>query len=136
MFPISSEKHETGKKTTGVLKKTYFAVIFICLTAVLLFAIFPEFIIRTLFDARYLSIANILVYSGISFSFLSLLNTHILYKISVDCLKIKHILFLTLLMLLQFFVLTWIHSSVESFSLLFMTSNIVIFIASILFIRK
>lgn len=135
MFPISSEKYETGEKSRGLIKKTYFAIIFICITAVLILAIFPELIIKILFDVRYLNVANILVYIGIGFSFLSLLNTHILYKISVDKLGMKHIFILAILMVLQFFVLLFVHSSIESFSILFMISNIVIFIASILFIR-
>ncbi|MBS3075884.1 oligosaccharide flippase family protein [Candidatus Pacearchaeota archaeon] len=136
MFPISSEKYETGKKSRGVMTKTYFAVIFICITAVFILATFPEFIIKILFDARYLDVANILSYIGIGFSFFSLLNIHILHKISVDKLRMRHVFILAILMVLQFFVLLFVHSSLESFSILFMISNIIIFIASILFIQK
>jgi O-antigen/teichoic acid export membrane protein len=136
MFPISSEKYETGKKSRGVIRKTYIAVGLMCFTAVLVFFFFPNLVIGILFGANYLSIANILVYVGIAFSFLSMLNIFVLYRISISNFKMIHAFILSILLILQVLALVYFTSDLKSFSISFMTSSIIIFIASILFIRR
>ncbi len=136
MFPISSEKYENGEKTKEIVKKTYFAVSFLCIIILSIFSISPEFIIKILFGAKYLSVINILVYIGVAFSFLSLLNVFLLYKISVNSFRAKHAVFLAIFFILQSLIFIYFSSSLESFSISFMISTIIIFIGSIILIRK
>lgn len=136
MFPISSEKYESGEKTRGVIKRTFFAAALICSSALLILRIFPEFLINILFGKGYSSIASILIYVGIAFSFLSFLNIFILYKISIGKIRLEHIIILSMFLILQILIMFYFNSSLESFSIAFMVSTITIFIASILFIRR
>ncbi|MEK6859933.1 MAG: oligosaccharide flippase family protein [Nanoarchaeota archaeon] len=136
MFPISSEKYEIGEKTRGVIKKTFFAVLLICFSALLILGIFPELLINILFGKGYLSITGILIYVGIGFSFLSFLNIFILYKISIGKIRFKHIIILAMFLIFQILIMSYFNSNLESFSIAFMVSTIIIFIASIVFIRR
>ncbi|VVB78767.1 Polysaccharide biosynthesis protein [uncultured archaeon] len=136
MFPISSEKYESGGKSRGVIKKTYLAVGFMCICALLIFGFFPELIIKILFGARYLGAANILIYVATAFSVLSLLNIFILYKISINKFRLVHSIILALLFILELLVMFYTNSSLELFSISFMISTIIIFIASVILIRK
>ncbi len=136
MFPISSEKYEAGEKSRGVIKKTYIAVFLMSFVSVLVFFFFPDLVIGILFGANYMSVANILVYVGIAFSFLSMLNIFVLYKISISKFRLFHAFILAILLIFQICTLVSFSSDLKSFSISFMISSILIFIASILFIKK
>jgi len=135
MFPITSEKFATGNKTRGVIKKTSIAIFLLCFLAVILFAFFPELIIKILFGNQYLSFAKILIYIGIAFSFISFLNIFVLYKISIDKFKLEHILFLLIFFITQVIILFLIHSTIQEFSIAFMFSTIISFIGSLILIK-
>jgi O-antigen/teichoic acid export membrane protein len=136
MFPISSEKYEAGEKSRGVIKKTYIVAILMSFIAILVFFFFPNLVIGILFGANYLSVANILVYVGIAFSFLSMLNIFVLYKISISKFRLFHAFILSIFLIFQICTLVYFSSDLKSFSISFMISSILIFIASILFIKK
>jgi len=136
MFPISSEKFEKGTRTRGVIKKTFFSIFLICSFVIILLIIYPETIIKILFGSQYLSIAGILVYVGIAFSFISFLNTLILYRISTNKFKIKHLTFMFIFLVAQLVLLFMIHKTIEEFSLTFMFSTIIMFIGNLILIRK
>ena len=135
MFPITSEKFATGNKTRGVIKKTSIVIFLLCFLAVILFAFFPELIIKTLFGNQYLSFARILIYIGIAFSFISFLNILVLYKISIDKFKLEHVLFLLIFFITQVIILFLIHSTIQEFSIAFMFSTIISFIGSLILIK-
>lgn len=135
MFPISSEKFVSGNKTKKLLKKTFIAVFLLCALAITLFTFFPELIIKILFGDQYLSLAGILVYIGIAFSFISFLNIFILYKISVDKFKLKQIMFLFIFLVTQITILFLIHSTIQEYSIALMFSTIITFIGSLILIK-
>jgi len=136
MFPISSEKFLNKEKTHNVIKKTILGIITLCAIALIIIALSPEWVIKTLFGAQYLSISNILLYIGVAFSFISFLNTFILYKISVNSLKIKHVIYLALLLVIQIVAFNLFHKTIEQFSITFMLFSICAFIFAPIVIRK
>ncbi|MFA5173802.1 MAG: oligosaccharide flippase family protein [Candidatus Pacearchaeota archaeon] len=136
MFPISSERFETGTKTKSIIKKSIILVSGLCLTAVLLFYFFPQIIISILFGMRYTSVGYLLVYVGIAFSFLSLLNLFILYKISINTFKIKHLFVLGLFLVMQVAILINLHQTIQDFSISFMFSTIITFIGALILMRS
>jgi len=135
MFPISSERFIEGGRTKSVIKKAYILIALLCGFAIMLFALFPELIIRILFGEQYLSFSNILVYIGIAFSFIAFLNIFVLYKISVDKFKMIHAIFLAIFLSIQIILLFVFHNTIEQFSIVFMASTIFSFIGSFILIR-
>jgi len=136
MFPISSERFFNGVGHKGVIRKTSIIMVLLCGFAIILFWLFPEFVINILFGSQYLSMANILVYVGIAFSFISFLNILILYRISVDEFKIIHIVILMMFLSIQIIALSVFNDSVKNFSIAFMSSTILTFLGSFVLIRK
>lgn len=136
MFPISSENSASGKRTRGVFKRTMVIVFLLSAFAVLIYGLFPELVIRILFGSQYLDFTNILLYTGISFSFISFLNIFILYKISTDKFKLKHVLTLAVFLIAQIILLSFIHKTIQDFSIALMFSTIITFIGSIILIKK
>jgi O-antigen/teichoic acid export membrane protein len=136
MFPISSEKFEKGFKSRGVIKKTFLSVMLICSIAIILLFLIPEFILKILLLTQYLSISNILVYIAIAFSSISLLNILVLYKLSVERFKPKHVFILLFFLILQVGVMLYTGDDIVNFSVGFMFSSIISFIGSLILLRK
>lgn len=136
MFPISSERHHAKIKTKSIIKKAYLSVLVLCSIAVLVFALFPELIIKLLFGSQYVIISSSLVYIGVAFSFIAFLNILLLYRISIDELKVWHLGFLSFLFAVQILLLSFYHATIEQFSMVFMFSTIITFIGAFIFIRK
>ncbi len=136
MFPISSEKFEKGDKTHGTFRKTMSIVFLLCFFSIIAFLIFPNLIIKILFGSQYISMSGILIYVGISFSFLSLLNILILYKISVDNFNLKHVFLLTAFFVLEILALALFKANITEFSIAFMFSSIISFIGGLILIKK
>ena len=138
MFPISSERFliENKQRTANIIKKTFIMITGLCLIALVFMGFFPKFIVALLFGSKYLDIAGILFYIGIAFTMISLTNTFVLYKLSVDEFRIRHSAILFLLLVLQIAAFIIFRGTIESFTLAFMISTIITFIASILLIKK
>jgi len=138
MFPISSEKFVNGnkEKTRGVIKKTIIALAILCIIAVAGLILFPKLVVSILFGSQYISIYLLLPYLGIAFSFISFLNILILYRISVNEFEIYHVFLLALFLVLEGSLLFLFHQTLEQFSIVFMISSILVFLASYLLIKK
>jgi O-antigen/teichoic acid export membrane protein len=136
MFPLNSERFLKGSKTNNVIIKTVALVLLVCSFSLLLFYAFPEFIVRVLFGEGYVSMAQILFYTGITFSIISLLNIFILYRISENKIGKRHIFILGAFLITQIVLLFLYHKTIEEFVLAFMYSNIVTFIGILLVPKK
>jgi O-antigen/teichoic acid export membrane protein len=136
MFPITSEKFVDGTGARRVLKKAFFAAILWCFGLVIVFWLFPQFTVKILFGDQYTSLKNILIYVGIAFSFISFLNLFVLYKISTDKIRIKHIFILAVFLILQIFLLWFFRGNIENFAISFMFSTIITFIGSLILIKR
>lgn len=136
MFPISAERHHAGGKTHGIIRKASLAIFSLSIISVALFILFPNFIIGILFGSQYLSLAGLLVYMGVAFSFIAFLNLLVLYRISVDEFNMAHVGLLSALFGLQIVLLSIFHSTITEFSIVFMISTIVTFIGAYILVRK
>jgi O-antigen/teichoic acid export membrane protein len=136
MFPISSERFfSEDKKSQNLIGRTFGVIFVLCAIATIALFVFPEIIIQLLFGKAYVSISGIMFYLSIAFSFLSLTNTWILYKISISQFRIRHAGILILLLGLQIWLLINYNQSLQSFSWAFMLSSAITFIISIVLIR-
>jgi len=125
MLPVSSEKHAKGKDSKGILNKTLMLSLIVCLGAVLVFAFFPKMIVGLLFGAKYLSIYPILVYVGLAFSFLALLNIYLFQAIATNKIKIKSIIILLACLLIECIAFKISSANIETFAFGFMISAII-----------
>ena len=136
MFPITSEKHQSGAGTQGVFKKALWAVSIICIISIILLSGFANQILNLLFGEAYVALSGLMFPMTITFSFIALFNIIILYRISKDEFTPFH-LFLTFLFLgIQVVLLSIFSKSIEQFTLSFMFSSIITFIGGLLLIRK
>jgi O-antigen/teichoic acid export membrane protein len=135
MFPITSEKHDNSEDTFSVFKKSFLIIIFLCIIAIGVFFFIPDIVLFFSYGSKYLVIANYLVYSAIAFSFLSLTNLIILYKLSKDQLNTKRSYFLVIFLLIEIVLLALFHNSILEYILAFMVSNIVMFIGTLFFLK-
>ena len=132
MFPLTSENYDKGDKTKNIFKRAFFLVLGVCIVAVLGFWIFPKLIIGILFGSQYLDVSEILVFAGLSFSFLSLSNLSLIYLLSV---RKKKLTWFVLFILLETVAFIFFHGSLKEFSIAFMIINLIMFIVSLIFIR-
>jgi O-antigen/teichoic acid export membrane protein len=138
MFPISSERFFKNSKevNSSLIKKTFFFITVICLIAIISLLVFPKLIISILFGKAYLSVYSIMLYIGVAYSFLSLTNTLILYKLSVSKFRIRHALLLTLFLIIEIIAFIFFKNSLISFAFAFMVSTIITFFGSLLLIKN
>jgi len=134
MFPFTSEKYKNKEDSKYLFNKSVLTIITISSIALIFYAFFPELIINILYGAKYISISPYLIILGISFSFLSLTNLILTYRLSIGALGKLHVLFVSIL--LEVLLLTLFHKNILEYSLAFMCSNIIIFIFSSLFTKK
>ncbi|MBU1136519.1 MAG: oligosaccharide flippase family protein [Nanoarchaeota archaeon] len=135
MFPIASEKFETGDNSNKILKKSLSLISLLCLSAVFILAFMPKFIITILqFGEEYLPISGILIYTGIAFSLLSITNLIIIYGLRSH--KIKSTYFFLAFVLIEILLLTIFNQTLKSFSIALVVSNIFMLIGGIIFMRR
>jgi O-antigen/teichoic acid export membrane protein len=134
MFPISSEKFESGKETSRIFKKSLTIVILLCLLALLAFILIPGFIVKVWTHGKILNTPLIvLFFVGLALSLLSLTNLIVMYCFSIN--RIKNTWWLFLFVLLEVVLLAIFHSSVMQFSLAFLAANVLMFLNSLLIIK-
>jgi len=134
MFPLTSEKSDNGEDSEKLFKKSVLLILFLCSSAVLVFALVPKLIILILYGSQYTDVAPYLVFSGIAFSFLALTNLRLIYGLSVN--KIRHSYLLFIFLIIEVILLSLSHADIMQYILAFMFSNIVMFIGSLFFVKK
>ena len=81
LFPMVAENHVLKRNLTGVLWKALAYTFLLCGFGTLVYLLFPDFILRVLFDGKYLEAAPLLAYYGVVMLPLALLlitmNFHI-----------------------------------------------------------
>lgn len=134
ILPITSERFEIGKSTKKLFFKAFGIVSVLCFMALILFAVFPELIVQTLFGEEYIQISSIIFNMGIAFTFISLSNLVLIYGISINKkIKITYLLFVliiqTILLLISSFDLYY-------YSISMIVSGLLLFVSSIIIIKK
>jgi len=133
MFPLASEKYETGDNSNNLLYKSLLIISFMCISGVLIFGLFPKFIIALLFGSQYISISSILVYVGIAFSLLSIANLIATYNLRSH--KIKSGYFLFVFVLIEILLLSLFRQTLKSFSIALGLSCFLMLIGSLIFLK-
>jgi O-antigen/teichoic acid export membrane protein len=81
LFPMVAENHVLNRNLTAILRKALVYTLLLCGCGTLVYWLFPDFILRVLFDGKYLEAAPLLAYYGIVMLPLALLmitmNFHI-----------------------------------------------------------
>lgn len=134
MLPLTSEKHESGEKTGFLLAKSLKIIGLISILALFFYLLFPKLIIAILFGSKYLSGSNILFFVGLSFTFLSFTNIIMLYKVSTK--KIRNTPFFLIFVLIEITLFIFFHSTLLQFSLSFLFSSLIFFLASLFLLIK
>src|SRR3989344_8713966 len=129
MFPLASEKHESGKPTSEILGKSLKIVSLLSLIALLVYLFFPKLIIRIFFGSAYVDVFNILFIIGLAFTFLSIANIIILYNFSVN--KTKKTFSLLFFVILEIILLSIFNSNLFEFSISVLIVSFLIFLYSL-----
>lgn len=138
MFPLAAEKFEGGKKTGKILKKSILFISLISAVALGLFFFFPEQVIRilSLGSDKYLQASGVLFLLGLAFSLTSFSYILSLYNISINKMK-KTASFMLVFALVEIILLCLFNSSLESFAISILISNVLMFIYSVtLYLKK
>jgi O-antigen/teichoic acid export membrane protein len=125
MLPVSSEKHLSGKNTLGVLKKTLILSLSVCLLGIICLMFFPKLILSLLHFGAYYSVYSILIYVGIAFSGLSILNIFIIQAIATNRFDTKSSIILFICLIAEIILFFAGNQSIERFSVLFMVAGII-----------
>lgn len=128
MFPLSSERHINGFKSSGIMKKSSILVSIICALGLLSFLIFPKQIVWILFGSKYIGYSNLLLPLGIAFSALSGLYLLVLYGLSTNRFRILETSVLMLTFLSQVITLVIFSKNILLFANSFAISSMIIFI--------
>lgn len=117
MFPMSAENHENKRKSENVFLNAFGILISGVIGVLAIFYFFPDAIISIFAgEGKVLPEAiSILFYLGIAFSFMSLANLILLYKLSVG--KFRGYFFLLIFILIEILLLCWFSASLFQFSI-------------------
>ena len=137
LFPISSEDFVRGKQTSDLFKKSLLLVSLIAFLALIVYLFFPQEIIYliSLGSDQYLAASNILFITGLSYSFLSITNIIVLYKLSIDKIN-RRAYYLLAFPIFQVILLSLFHSSLSEFAISLLISNSLMLLYSLYLIEK
>lgn len=137
MFPLSSEEFEKGKKTSKLLKKSLILVFMMAVVSLMLYSLFPNEIvfIISLGSSQYLEAAHVLFILGLAYSLISAVNIIILYKLSINRMK-KSAYFLLFFAIVEIILLSIFNSNILEFSISLLFSSLLIFLYSLLLLKK
>lgn len=124
MLPLSTEGFEQGQKTSRILKKAIAFVMVIALAALVFYLLIPQEIIWIigLGSEAYVGGADFLFTMGLAYSFFSIANIIVLYKISINRVG-KHAFFLILFPVIQIILFYLFHETQLEFSLALVCSS-------------
>lgn len=128
MFPITSQGFDEGKITKKAFIKSVAMVFAVSLVPLLVMFLYPEILIRLLFGKAYLDVAPILFYLGLGLTLLAFTNLFLIYGIAIN--KTKKAYIFLIFVVIEVGLLSIFHSTINLFSLAFLVSNAIMFIAS------
>ncbi|MBL7059191.1 oligosaccharide flippase family protein [Candidatus Pacearchaeota archaeon] len=135
MFPLTSENPEKKRSGLSLFWKSSIILLLISIPLLVLYLLFPSFIISFLFGKEYVGVSNILFIVGLSLTLLSFTNLRILYGLSKD--RIKNLSFtFFFFVFIEILLFSLFHNNLTEFSLSFLVANALFFIYSLVLIRK
>ncbi len=135
MFPIASEKHDSGDRNSYLLKKSLKIVGILSFLILLFYLFLPEIVISILFGSQYIEVSNILFILGLALTFLSFTNVIILYGLAIGKIKNSSFSFLifSFIEIILFYVF---HSSLLEYTVAFLVVNFIMLVYSLFLIRR
>ena len=112
IFPKTAEMHEKGEEHFHVLLKGLALTLLISGGIVLVYALFPRFIITFIYGEKYLSVAPYLWRYGLAMMLLALLNVIMNYALSINRTKIFYPLLVGVF--LEIITLYYFRTSIEN----------------------
>lgn len=134
MFPLTSEKHDCNKDPSKLFKKSMLIIVLLCSFAILVYTLFPKLVIMILYGSQYIAMAPFLIYSALALSFLALTNLVLMYNLSIN--KLRKYYYLFLFPVIQVILLVLFHNTILEYIFALMVSNIVMFIGSLILVKK
>ena len=131
MFPLSTEKFESGNRNNGLLKKSLLLVLVPAVGSLILYFFFPELIVflLSLGSREYLPAAGVLFTLGLAYSFLSMSNIIVLHGLSIN--KIRNSSwFLLVFVAIEVVLLSLFHETLAAYSLSLLLASALMFIYS------
>ena len=133
MFPKIANNRALNKESAHLLRAVLLYTFIISLVAVIIYFMFPEFIVGLLFGKEYV-IGSYLGIFGLGLGFYSLNNTIIMSSIAAR--KFNFLWFLVLCLVLEALGIVFFHSSLEQVVYSVVLSNVLLFVGMLFFTRK
>ena len=135
VFPKAAERHEKGEKHLHILLKGLVLVFLISGGVVLLYALFPKFIITFIYGEKYLSVAPYLWRYGLAMMFLAMSGVVMNYALSINVTQIFYPLIGTLL--LEMGIISFLRTSLGGIvNGMIFASALAVFLTALLLWRK
>jgi len=133
MFPLSAESKK--KKSNNLFSNALFLTLGLIIIALIIFYLFPEFIIR-LFSGKadVQNASSILVLVGVAFGIQSISNLILLYKLSKG--NTNGYLYSGLFILVEALALFYFSSSLIQFSIAYIVVSLIFMFGSLIILRK
>ena len=125
MFPLASSNHESNKSNKRIIYLSLFFILSSSALIIILYSLFPAFIVSVLFGAKYLAVANMLWLGGIIFALYAIINFLSLYFLSVQ--KTKFSVILAIGTVMEVALICFFHYSL--FSILYSILSAMIFMS-------
>lgn len=135
MFPITSENFEKGRNTIKIFIKSIKIVSLLSAVILLVYLLFPKQVISILFGPAYSDVYSLLFIVALSYTFVSVANIIILYKLSLNKIR-KSSFALLIFALLQIMLLSIFNASLMQFSLALLISDLFLLVYSIIIVKK
>ena len=121
MFPMSADHKENKKHSENILINAFGILSLGIAAALVIFYLFPDFIIR-IFSGKVVPEAiSVLFYVGVAFGIIAFANLILLYKLSLG--KIKGYQYLIFIVLIEIVLLWMFKGNIVQFSLAFITAS-------------
>ncbi|MBU0477554.1 oligosaccharide flippase family protein [bacterium] len=111
MFPMVAEAHTINKDTLSILKKALISTAFLCLAGILIFFLFPDFLLRLISRGRYIGNVNLLWIFGLAMLPYALIGVINSFHIARH--KISFIIALVIMTIVQVGLICMFHKSLE-----------------------
>ena len=120
MLPIISEKRDKKASARKDIKGALLLVIGACLIGLIIFALFPEILLKIFYGVKYLKFSSLLAYFGISMFFLAITNIFIYDLMAKGS---KESLYLVLFVAIQIVFFMLFHANILQFITALIASN-------------
>lgn len=134
MFPMTAYLTRRKKDPSKILKQTIILSSLISLVVLILYFIFPKYLVTILFGKEYLEISSYLFYFGLVFFIFSLSNIFISFYLSIH--KLRFVYFLALVALLEIILIAFFHQSIMQIIFILFSIMVLLLAGLIIYYRS